>query len=205
MVNFVSAVVVCGSVFLRDTISENLQSRSVEILLASASLADIPSDCSPSIVVAVETTPGELYLQNEDIADLASRFDHWLAIGSLGYGSLFHRLRSVRSDVSGLPLDIGKDEIFHAVSLAALSDTLCVRSANRRHAPKELYQLNQAGLDKGQWTILKMLADGATNKHIAQEFDCDEGRVKGMVRRLLASINADNRTQAAVIAARAGL
>lgn len=205
MVNVIRAIVVCRSVFLRDSITESLQDRNVEVLLAAASFAEIPADCCPRILVAVETYPGELDVQGHDVDKLAQRFDHWLVIGSLDHGSLFHLLRSERSDVSGLPLDIGKDEIFHAVSLAALSDTLCVRSADRRHAPKELYQLNQAGLDKGQWTILKMLADGATNKHIAQEFDCDEGRVKGMVRRLLESINADNRTQAAVIAARAGL
>jgi len=205
MTDNLSAAVVCGSVFLRDVVAENLHDRGVRVLYAASSFSEIPSECQPQILVVIETSPGELETPKEGSASLARRFQKWLIIGPSEHGSMFQRLRATRSDVSGVPLDIGKDEIYHAVILAARSSAMCIGDSFLSNASTELHRLNHACLDKGQWRILRMLADGATNKQIAQAFECEEGQVKGMIRRLLNSINANNRTQAAVIAARAGL
>ncbi len=200
-----SAAIVCESVFLRDIITDNLFDRGIEVLVAASSFADIPDDCQPDVAVVIETAPGELLSPGLDANALARRFARWLCIGTTDDGSVFRALRAIRSDVSGVPLDIGKDDVFHAVTLAAGCNSVCIGGTCRNCPSKERSRLNEANLDTNQWQILKMLADGATNKHIANRFQCDENKVKGMIRRLLSAIDANNRTQAAVMAARAGL
>lgn len=204
MVGAPNVVLVCKSVFLRDMVAENLAERGIGILDTGRTFSDISDDCDPDVAVVVEATPGEIF-GPVVISSLARRFAKWLVIGNSGEGSAFQRLRAFRSDISGIPLDIGKDEMYHAVTLAANSEAVCVGGNCRSCPSKEMRNLSEASLDAEQWEILAMLADGATNKHIANRFGCDESRVKGMIRRLLATIDVRNRTQAAVLAARAGL
>ena len=200
-----SAVIICESVFLRDIITDNLFDRGIEVLVTGSSFADVPIDCQPDVAVIIETAPGELLTPKMDVQTLARRFARWLCIGTTEEGSVFRAVRAIRSDVSGVPLDIGKDDVFHAVTLAAGANSVCIGGTCRNCPSKERSRLNEANLDPGQWQILQMLADGATNKHIAKRFQCNENKVKGMIRRLLSAIDASNRTQAAVMAARAGL
>ncbi|MGB5865218.1 MAG: LuxR C-terminal-related transcriptional regulator [Sulfitobacter sp.] len=199
------AAIVCRSVFLRDMVADNLQHHGVRVVSTACEFSELSEDCKPDIVVAVETSTGELARANEAVEKLALRFDRWLVIGSAEQGSIFQRLRAIRSDISGVPLDIGTEDMYHAVTLAANTDAVCIGGTCCNCVSTEMHKLKDASLDRSQWEILKMLADGATNKHIANRFSCDENKVKGMIRRLLGVIDAANRTQAAVIAARAGL
>ncbi|RME85054.1 MAG: DNA-binding response regulator [Caldilineae bacterium] len=62
-----------------------------------------------------------------------------------------------------------------------------------------------AGLSEAELAILKRIADGATNREIAQEFYWSEVTVKKKVQEILDKLGAVNRTQAVVIAIRKGL
>ena len=62
-----------------------------------------------------------------------------------------------------------------------------------------------AGLSDAELAILKRIADGATNREIAQEFYWSEVTVKKKVQEILDKLGAANRTQAVVIAIRKGL
>ncbi|MBV7266290.1 helix-turn-helix transcriptional regulator [Erythrobacter ani] len=205
MVDSTSAAIVCHSTFLLDMVAENLRERGITVVAAESRFADISDECRPDVMVVVEAAPGEVFRSADKIDALARRFSRWLTIGSSEQGSAFQRLRAIRSDISGVPLDIGSEDMYHAVELAAHASSVCIGGTCCKCISREMHKLNAAHLDRGQWEILEMLADGATNKHIANRFECEESKVKGMIRRLLTAIDASNRTQAAVLAARAGL
>lgn len=56
-------------------------------------------------------------------------------------------------------------------------------------------------LSDGEQAILKLLADGDSNRSIAEQLDESETRVKSLVRSILVKLECRNRTEAAVLAA----
>ncbi len=74
--------------------------------------------------------------------------------------------------------------------------------------PQELAQSTQAkametlGITGRELRVLELLKKGHSNKAIARELDIEEGTVKVHVHRILKKLNADNRTQAALLARR---
>jgi two-component system, NarL family, response regulator DevR len=61
-----------------------------------------------------------------------------------------------------------------------------------------------ARLSRQERTILELIADGLTNRHIAQRLNLAEKTVKNYVSNLLSKLGMERRTQAAVYAARLG-
>lgn len=61
------------------------------------------------------------------------------------------------------------------------------------------------GLSEQERRILRLLADGRSNKEIAEALFLSEQTVKGYVHNILRKLDASDRTQAAVIALRQGL
>ena len=59
-------------------------------------------------------------------------------------------------------------------------------------------------LSRQERTILELIADGLTNRHIAQRLNLAEKTVKNYVSNLLSKMGMERRTQAAVYAARLG-
>ncbi|MEE9251302.1 MAG: response regulator transcription factor, partial [Alphaproteobacteria bacterium] len=53
--------------------------------------------------------------------------------------------------------------------------------------------------------VLQQLAAGLTNKEIAVQIHCSVGTVKNVVQRIIEKLGVSDRTQAAVLAVRAGL
>lgn len=62
-----------------------------------------------------------------------------------------------------------------------------------------------ADLSEEEVSILRIMAKGATNKEIADEFFWSEVTVKKKVQAILLKLDAENRTQAVAIAIRQGL
>lgn len=62
-----------------------------------------------------------------------------------------------------------------------------------------------AGLSNAEQRILQLVAEGATNKEIAEQLFWSEVTVKKKLQEVLEKLNAANRTQAAVKAIRQGL
>jgi len=60
-------------------------------------------------------------------------------------------------------------------------------------------------LSEREREVLVLLAQGASNREIAEKLVITEGTVKNHVSNLLAKLQAENRTQAADIARRHGL
>jgi DNA-binding NarL/FixJ family response regulator len=54
-------------------------------------------------------------------------------------------------------------------------------------------------------SVLELLAEGLSNKHIARRLDLTEGTVKGYVSQVLDKLGVADRTQAALLAHREGL
>ena len=53
--------------------------------------------------------------------------------------------------------------------------------------------------------VLRLIAEGLSNKHIARRLNLTEGTVKGYVSQILAKLHLDDRTQIALYAVRHGL
>ena len=60
-------------------------------------------------------------------------------------------------------------------------------------------------LSEREREVLVLLAQGASNKHMAEKLFITEGTVKNHVSNILAKLQAENRTQAADIARKQGL
>jgi two-component system, NarL family, response regulator DevR len=83
-----------------------------------------------------------------------------------------------------------------------LDPAVASRARDRLRQPEEDERL--ARLSAQERTILLLIADGLTNRQIAQQLNLAEKTVKNYVSNLLAKMGMERRTQAAVYAARLG-
>jgi two-component system response regulator DevR len=84
-----------------------------------------------------------------------------------------------------------------------LDPVVAARARDRLRAePEEDERL--ARLSAQERTILSLIADGLTNRQIAERLNLAEKTVKNYVSNLLAKMGMERRTQAAVYAARLG-
>jgi DNA-binding NarL/FixJ family response regulator len=60
-------------------------------------------------------------------------------------------------------------------------------------------------LTERERSVLVLLAEGHSNKHIARRLSLTEGTVKGYVSQVLDKLGVSDRTQAALLAHREGL
>jgi DNA-binding NarL/FixJ family response regulator len=66
-------------------------------------------------------------------------------------------------------------------------------------------QPDRDALTAREASVLRLIAEGLSNKQIARRLDLTEGTVKGYVSQILAKLHVDDRTQAALYAVRVGL
>lgn len=62
-----------------------------------------------------------------------------------------------------------------------------------------------ASLTEREQSVLALIAEGCSNKHIARKLALTEGTVKGYVSQVLGKLGVTDRTQAALLAQREGL
>ncbi len=77
--------------------------------------------------------------------------------------------------------------------------------AERAEAESEEARARLAGLTPQQTRIMAMICDGKANKQIAWEMSLAEASVKAHITALLRRLGVQNRTQAALMARRAGI
>ncbi|MBD0746149.1 response regulator transcription factor [Streptomyces sp. CBMA152] len=94
--------------------------------------------------------------------------------------------------------------VLSSASAAHLLEASRPRDTAESRVPIEQRRRVEA-LDAQQREILCRLGNGMSNAEIARRMYLTEGTVKAYVSRLLAALKVDNRTQAAILAHRAGL
>jgi DNA-binding NarL/FixJ family response regulator len=120
--------------------------------------------------------------------------------------------RSIESGACGYLLkDVGSDVLAHAVRAAARGDSPLQPSIARKLLKRLRQPLEPAAvpLEGETFTtrdrdVLRRLAEGATNRDIADDLALTEGTVKNYISALLAKTGLHDRTQLALYAARYG-
>jgi DNA-binding NarL/FixJ family response regulator len=104
--------------------------------------------------------------------------------------------------------DVAKAELVRAMTTVARGEPWLHAEAqrllvNRMRKPAELDPLEL--LTDRERSVLKLLAQGKSNRAIARSLQLTEGTVKGYVSNILAKLKLEDRTQAALLAVRQGL
>jgi DNA-binding NarL/FixJ family response regulator len=104
--------------------------------------------------------------------------------------------------------DVAKAELLKAMTTVARGEPWLHAEAqrllvNRMRKPSELNPLEL--LTDRERSVLKLLAQGQSNRNIGKTLQLTEGTVKGYVSNILAKLKLDDRTQAALLAVKLGL
>lgn len=91
-----------------------------------------------------------------------------------------------------------------------LIDTIRAVQAGERRIGREidtqlLDYFDADALSDREIDVLRLIADGNSNRSIATQLNISEGTVKGRIKSLLAKLGARDRTQAVIIAVRRGI
>jgi DNA-binding NarL/FixJ family response regulator len=84
-----------------------------------------------------------------------------------------------------------------------------VHEGDKTLSPEVSFQLAEHAaeetLSPTEVRVLRLIADGNSNKEIAAKLSATEDTVKGQVRSILSKLNANDRTHAAIIAVKRGI
>lgn len=102
--------------------------------------------------------------------------------------------------------DALKDDLVKAIRSVAAGQPFLAPAAQRQlmellRKPAE----SRDELTVRETEVLRLIAEGLSNKHIARRLNLTEGTVKGYVSQILAKLHLQDRTQAALHAVRIGL
>lgn len=104
--------------------------------------------------------------------------------------------------------DVAKAELLKAMTTVARGEPWLHAEAqrllvNRMRKPSELNPLEL--LTDRERSVLKLLAQGQSNRNIGKTLQLTEGTVKGYVSNILAKLKLEDRTQAALLAVKLGV
>lgn len=192
------AVLLCTNSIWREAIAAALKLQNIDVT-APAALAseDRPVDVA---LVAADLDPAG---RGDELAALP--INNWVVIGGPAQQSLVAQLQAAGRSVSLAAPSLNGRQLAHVAALAALGQPTCTTPDLLPDQPRDRDTLDQAGLDDEQWQLMRCLSEGFSNKEIARLHQTSEGAVKARIRVLLSRLGVTNRTQAAVIGARAGL
>jgi DNA-binding NarL/FixJ family response regulator len=114
------------------------------------------------------------------------------------------RLREFEKQIDGVVIvERLTEQLSDAILLATSKHSMLPLGALHTHrdAPEQW----ESDLTPDQQLVLRLLAQGMTNKEIAAATNLPSEAVKALIRRLLARLGFRNRTEAAVSVARSGL
>ncbi|MBP8949864.1 MAG: response regulator transcription factor [Candidatus Promineofilum sp.] len=116
--------------------------------------------------------------------------------------------QAIRAGAMGYLLkDAPAEELFRTIRRVAAGETF-IQPEIASRTLRELLRPERSPLEPlsdREREVLLLLAQGASNKEIADRLVISEGTVKNHVSNILAKLQAENRTQAAEIARRYGL
>lgn len=131
------------------------------------------------------------------------------------YESKDYLRRAIEAGASGYMLKgMSKDSLIEAIRLvksggslvdARLLAEMLQEMGLRGDSRRGDYGVLAEALAPRERDVLQLVVQGLTNKEIAQEMQYSVGTVKNVVQRIIEKLGASDRTQAAVLAVRAGL
>lgn len=121
---------------------------------------------------------------------------------------------SIRAGAVGYLLkDSSKEELFHAIMLAATNKFFLppeitarvVKEFTRISKPKPTFEPNNIKLTNRELEIVKLIAEGISNKEIAEQLVIAEGTVKNHISKILEKLQVNDRLQAILKARTLGI
>ena len=113
-----------------------------------------------------------------------------------------HILRALKAGAQGYLLK----NTLHSDLLQTIR---AVHSGRRGLSPEVSFQVAQHATDQSltpaEVVVLRLIAEGNANKEIADQLSITEDTVKGRVKSILAKLDANDRTHAAIIGLRRGI
>ena len=115
-------------------------------------------------------------------------------------------IRAVRAGATGYLLkDTEAAELCRAIHAAAAGQVQLAPQAAAKLMREVVAPKSPETLTERETEVLRLLAQGKANKEIARELSIGERTVKSHISSILAKLNVQSRTQAALHAARIGL
>lgn len=206
MSQVVTVLLVCPAGLLRESICDCLDGTAYFVTPVE-SLREIAGRTGLHFDVGLYVSPETRAVTAAHDAGLIERVDvtNWLVLSDRRDNPVYARLMHDHMPACAVPLEVSRQELPHLVILATRSRRLCIQAQCDACPSSTVHGIVGANLDERQWQLMRYLSEGLSNKEIARIEDCTEGNVKVRIRTLLDRLHASNRTQAAVMAARAGL
>jgi two-component system, NarL family, nitrate/nitrite response regulator NarL len=209
----VLAAVVSHERLFRDGVESILRDRGFSIRYSTPSVQDLLAklrhDAPPDVLILL----GVLPLNADEMHALQAARDAAPAVRMIilaetdSEPALLERLMSLGVDAL-LPIDLSADVLVEAVLLVLLGEGFMFSEFMQRLLARRECAAAAApvpDLTERQLNIVRLLAEGCSNKTIADWLHATEGAVKVEIRRLLRKVGAANRTQAAIWAMERGL
>jgi len=201
-----SAEIICNSTMMRQVIGDSLRNQGLVVLdehepaCPAGHVAQIPD-----VAVVVSGDFGDASEIGRVHSIPFPSALNWVVLARERHDPITSVLTAGGVHVCVVPDDIGAFELAHVAMLAARGHDVTVGRFCDACTPDEIRAINAAGLDHVQWRLMTHLAEGHSNKVIARAEGTTEAAIKARIRCVLTRLRVDNRTMAAVIAARAGL
>lgn len=138
--------------------------------------------------------------------------------------ALIHRLRDITPDVRVIVLTTydGDENIYRALEAGAMAyilkdapredllQTIRTVHSGRKHIPPDVAvrladRINASDLSVREIEVLRLIAEGNSNKVIGEQLYIAEGTVKAHVNSILGKLSANDRTHAVTIAYQRGI
>ena len=114
-------------------------------------------------------------------------------------------LRAVEAGATGYILkDAPREELFHAIRSAALRKSVLSPSVATR-LMGQLRRPAEEPLSPRETDVIRLVAEGSSNKMIAQRLHLSEATVKSHLLHIFAKLDVNDRTQAVTVAIQRGI
>lgn len=199
-------LVICRESFMREAIEAALDQSGLVHAYGASSLACLGEQSHEySAVLYIEAAEGESPFGHDGAFPEHLCEQNWVVMSRNGESPLLAGLVARGANVSIIPFDVATEDIAHFALLAANRRRVLVDNFCQTDGAAERAAIRSAGLTADQVRLMQLLSEGYSNKVIALLEQTAENTIKMRVRALLAKLDVTNRTQAAVIAARAGM